>query len=816
LVGARLVCEIGGNMRVVFMRAGTNLRSRVRSSCLLIVAIAIAGGATIAALAGARRTDTAVDRFVAYEKPQQGGVQADVALYPDIRRLPEVESSAELTRFGFLPIDGNGRPETDSNLGAIGVDSFGSGRPLVVAGRMPRVDRIDEVAVNASATRNEHLGIGSVIRFRSYTPGQAQAILGPNALLPNGPVITVHVVGIVRFPTDLSTAQITPGVTYTGSDTAFFTPAFLTKYRDRVALLGGLFLTFRLHDPSASLAAFRAHVARITQGHGQVFVGSDDLDAAAQARHATSVEALALLLFGGLAGIVTLALIGQAFGRTVHLGAEDDDSLSAMGITRRQLVAAVVLTVAVISVIGAVLAVAVAILASPLMPIGLARQAEVHRGISIDAPVLVAGGFLIVLVLVAWATLVAWRATRPVRDAGGPARQRSRVASMLRQAGWPPVATMGTTMTFEPGGGVEAVPVRTALVSAVIAVVVVAGALTFGANLSRLAGHPRLQGWNWDVAVGNPHSDDISKVAIPKLVHDSNIDAVASIANAEAAVGARLDNHSGWVFGIDALEGAGLIPYTEGRAPASPDEIALGARTMHDLRVHVGDRIRVTTGRAPRSMLITGRLLLTPSVVNDSLPLGQGAVVTTAALHALGTDAPVNEFLVRFAPGVDRATEMARLQSEFPGTVLPAVRPPDIENLRRVDHLPAILAGLFALIALLTVGNTLVNTVSRRRHDVAVLRTLGFLKGQVSAMVAWQATTFAVLSVVLGLPIGAAIGRVAWTLVTDRLGLPADAVIPGLQLLFVAVTALVLVNVIAVFPRVLATRRPPAAVLHTE
>ena len=61
-------------------------------------------------------------------------------------------------------------------------------------------------------------------------------------------------------------------------------------------------------------------------------------------------------------------------------------------------------------------------------------------------------------------------------------------------------------MAFEPGRGSSAVPVRTAMVSAVIAVAVVAGALTFGANLTRLAEHPELQGWNWDVAVGNPHA----------------------------------------------------------------------------------------------------------------------------------------------------------------------------------------------------------------------------------------------------------------------------------------------------------------------
>jgi ABC-type lipoprotein release transport system permease subunit len=806
-------------MRSVIMRARANLRSRLRSACLLIVAIAIAGGATIAALAGARRTDTAVDRFIAYEKPEQGGVFADPSLYPQIARLPEVEASTRLGRFGLLPVDDHDRPVQNDNLGAIGVSNFGVGRPIITAGRIPLVDGVDEVAINESAMTNEHFGVGSVIRFRAFTPAQAEAVLGPGEVFPRGPLISVRVVGIVRFPTDLSTAEITPGVSYTGSDTAFFTPAFLEKYQDRIALLGGLGLAVRLRDLPASLAPFEAGVARITRGHGQVFSGSDDLVAAGQARHATSVEALALLLFGGLAGVVTLALIGQAFARQVHLGAEDDESLQAMGMTRGQLVAGVVLGTLLISLVGALLAVAVAVVASPLMPIGLARQAEVHRGVSVDAVVLLAGFVVIIVVLTAWASIVAWNATRSISSRGrgsGRIRHTSRMARTLRQAGWPPPATLGTSMTFEPGGGASAVPVRTALVSGVIAVVVVAGALTFGANLSRLADHPRLQGWNWDVAVGNPHSDDISKMATPILMRDPNIDSIASIANAESNVGAKLANQDAAIFGIEALKGSSLLPYTSGRAPAALDEIALGARTMEALHLHVGDRVPVSTGGPPDSMLVTGRLLLTPSIVNDSVALGQGAVVTNRTLQALGQQAPVNEFLVRFAPGVDRAAEMARLQAEFPGTVLPATRPPDIENLRRVDHLPAILAGLFALIALLTVGNTLINTVSRRRHDVAVLRTLGFLKRQVSAMVAWQATTFAVLAIVLGLPIGAAIGRVTWTVVTNRLGLPPDSVVPAVQLAVVALIALVLVNLIAVFPRVLATRRPPATVLHAE
>jgi hypothetical protein len=70
--------------------------------------------------------------------------------------------------------------------------------------------------------------------------------------------------------------------------------------------------------------------------------------------------------------------------------------------------------------------------------------------------------------------------------------------------------------------------------------------------------------------------------------------------------------------------------------------------------------------------------------------------------------------------------------------------------------------------------------------------------------------------VLVGVPIGAAAGRAAWTLVTARLGLPADAIVPGSVLLLVGVAALIAANVIAVIPGLVATRTPPATLLHSE
>jgi hypothetical protein len=804
-------------MGAAFFRAGTDLRRRLRSALLLTLAIGIAGGVTLAALAGARRTNSAVDRFLAHDRPEQGIVAADPALYPRIARLPEVAASATVARFAMRRIDDANRLVPDLSLGTLGVGNLRFSSPIILSGRMPRSDRVDEVAINVSAARNLRLGVGSKLRFRAYARSQEPALFSGSPGPPAGPRFAVRVVSVVRTPADLSTAQASPDVTYTGQDSALFTPAFLRANGNRIAAFGGIFLAYRLHPGRAAASSFPASVARM--GKADVFSGSDDLEGAVRARHATKVEALALMLFGVLAGIVTLTLIAQAFARQVYLDSDEHRTLRAIGMTRKQLVVASALRAALISVVGGGLAVGVAVLASPRMPIGLARQAEVDPGYSVDGIVLFAGIGAIALILTAWTTSITWRATRFAGASGGPRTMgghSSRVARSLSQAGAPPSTALGARMAFEPGRGSSAVPVRTAMVSAVIAVAVVAGALTFGANLTRLAEHPELQGWTWDVAVGNPHAPtDMTTTAVPLLGRNPNVDAYSAIAGAEA-VPARISGHDGALFGIDVVKGPELVPYTAGRAPVRENEIALGTKSLRDLRLAIGQRVRVSAGGPAKSMLITGRVVLNPSIVNDSVELGQGAVVTKRGLHALGADAPVTEMLVRFKPNIDRSATLRRLRAEFPGTVLGAVRPPDIENLRRVDHLPGLLAGLFALIALLTVGNTLVSSVRRRRGELAVLRTMGLLRRQVSAIVGWQATMVALVAIIVGLPAGAAAGRATWTLVTNRLGLPADAVFPIATLFLIAAGALVAANLIAVIPGVLATRTPPATILHAE
>ena len=665
----------------------------------------------------------------------------------------------------------------------------------MLAGRRPRPDRADEVLINASAAAQIHLRVGSRIRVRGFVPADAEAALRGTDIPPTGPVVEFRVVGVGRQPSELSTSPRTPGVLYAGTAFEIATPAFFKAYGDQIAVAGGVAMAVRLRRGLADFPAFRAAVARISP-EAQIEPGSDDLTAAAKARRATRLEALALLLFGILAALVALAMVSQALSRQAFVDAAEYPALGAMGMTRGQLVAVAAIRAALIAAGGAVLAVALAIVLSPRMPIGLARQAEVHRGVSVDGLVLGIGAAVILVVVVAAAGLAAWRGARTIRLVSGAApegaERPSRVADRLGQAGLPPSTVVGVRMALEPGRGATAVPVRTTLVSAVVAVAVL-------------------------VSVGNPHSDDVSATAIPLLEHNPDVAAVSGLAG---PADVRIDGRAGGLYFIDSAKGSVAPPFLEGREPTAPDEIAFGARQLRDMRRSVGQQVSVSTGERPRSMRIVGRMVLTPAVVNDQVNLGEGTLVTKAGAEALGgngfENAPENVFLVRFKPGVDRAATLRRLQHDFPGTVLRAVRPADVENLRRVDHLPSLLAALFAAVALLTVGHMLMSSVRRRRHDVAILRTMGFVRRQVSAAVAWQATTVALVGLVVGLPLGLAAGRWAWGLVARQLGVLSQPVVPVLLVSVVVAGALVAANILASLPGLVAARTRPAEILRTE
>ena len=143
-------------------------------------------------------------------------------------------------------------------------------------------------------------------------------------------------------------------------------------------------------------------------------------------------------------------------------------------------------------------------------------------------------------------------------------------------------------------------------------------------------------------------------------------------------------------------------------------------------------------------------------------------------------------------------------------------RPAEIVNYRTMGDTPALLALALAAGAVVALGLTLVTTVRRRRHDLALLKTLGFTQRQLTAAVAWQASVVAVTGVVIGVPLGIAVGRWLWVLFARQIYAIPQPSVPVLSVVLVAIGSLLVANVVAALPGLAAARTSTSLLLRTE
>ena len=143
-------------------------------------------------------------------------------------------------------------------------------------------------------------------------------------------------------------------------------------------------------------------------------------------------------------------------------------------------------------------------------------------------------------------------------------------------------------------------------------------------------------------------------------------------------------------------------------------------------------------------------------------------------------------------------------------------RPSDIVAYDRVRSTPLVLALVLGVLAAATVAHALVIATRRRRRDLALLATLGLTRRQVSATVAWQATTVGACALVVGLPLGIIGGRWAWGFLADDLGTLSEPQVPLLAVLLAVPAVLLLCNLVAFVPGRMAARLRPAVVLRSE
>lgn len=203
--------------------------------------------------------------------------------------------------------------------------------------------------------------------------------------------------------------------------------------------------------------------------------------------------------------------------------------------------------------------------------------------------------------------------------------------------------------------------------------------------------------------------------------------------------------------------------------------------------------------------------------LGDAGQLGRGARLTFAGLERVAPGSLRTISLVDFDDDASKADQVADLRRAL--DVYPVhddLRPEDLLNFGQGGTLTRAVGIVLACVVGATLVHVLVTTARRRRRDLAILKTVGLSRRQISATVAWQATILCGAALVIGLPLGVAGGRIAWTLVAHRAGFPAEPVTRVGALLGLAVAVVVFANLVALPPAWLARRTPAARILRSE
>lgn len=814
-------------MAAVWYRFGAELGRRWKATAVLAVLVGLVGGVALFGVAGARRAASAMDRFLAYHRPFDVFVFGEEVDVDAVAALPQVADVDTQSFLLLAPSAPDGDPDRSDSLNPFLTTSGSAGvtsqRPIVVSGRLPDPDEPLEVAVNEELARRQQVSPGETLRVWAYRPEQFFDVLeAPGDVEPSGPALDLTVTAVVRHPMDISPDPVDEEVAHLTTQNLYLSPAFADLHGEEVAsyeALLGPALVVRLVGGAAGLSPFTEAVRALPDG-GDVEVNPADTRLqAAKTERATDLQALALVVFAVLVAVAGLLMVGQSLTRQVQLDLAEHPALRAMGMTPMQLLGLISLRALLVGGAGAVLAVVVALALSPLSPVGLARSAEVEPGMVADIPVLVLGALAVVAVVSGRAMLAARvgiRGGASLAASGSPVRRTTRVVDRLAGAGAPASAVVGVRMAVESGQVGSRVPVRSALLGTTVAVAAVAGGLVFTAALDRLVATPALQGWTWDVTVGDETVDILDK-GRRLLGANPLVEGFSAISGSGYRL--TLGGTSVGVTGLERIEGDVGPSVIEGRLPERAGEVALGPGTIEQLHVRIGDQVEATSvddGTPTATFEVVGVALLGPAL-DFTATIGEGALVILDDMQELfGEASTTASFLVDYTEGADPDAAFASLQAHWGRQVVRPQPATDVENLRRVGSLPMAFSALVGVLGLATLGHTLITSVRRHRRDLAVLRALGFARGQVSATVARQATTSAVIALAVGLPLGVGAGRWAWQLVADGIGTPAGAVTPVLAIALTVPAVVLVANALAALPARRATRTVPAVALRAE
>jgi ABC-type lipoprotein release transport system permease subunit len=783
----------------------SELRRRWASLVILGLLAGAASGLAIAAFDGASRSGTA------YTRMREKLNAADAIFFPsqvavgdaDVTKLSTLDEVEGWAGFSLNDSHIDELSDGSSPFIAVGNGWFDTiERAKVIEGRLPDPNADDEAVINVATTKlrlDTPVQLGTEFTWRN--PSMEDVEQHPEGMpsdfdwtTARGPVTKLRIVGVVRLPMDSVASFASGGLLIAG-------PGWAAAHLDETPVYFTNALV-RLENGAADVSKFKADVSQI-YGRDDLPVKDLSVDIK-RVQRSVDLEETALFLFGVAVVAAAVVLVGQSLVRSVRAGASGLPVLRAMGLGRASLyvglVAPHLVTVAVALLVAAI----TGALLSARFPIGLARQLDPDLGIHVDATRFVAS--LTVMAVVLFIGTLAIAVITPRGLTRQRTLRRNQLVGAATRAGLPIPPAVGTSLALEQAPA-QSGSARPALLAAVVGVIAVVGATTLVGGIDDALHKPARVGTVWDLEAYP--QDEAGLDALQNRAPAPDVDGTAVVSRWPTVV-AGIDAPLYAVFG-----GSGeSIRYVtlRGRAPATDDEVAIGARTASIVHADIGDTVAV--GPEQREMRVVGITLFqqTPHSSFD-----EGAWVTPKTIDEMsGMSLMEREglVLIRLHDGADRDAVMASLSESYYVTTPATV--PDVENLGNVRRLPLSLAAFLVLLAVGAVGHALLTGARHRAHDLAVLRALGITPRQAAACVSWQATIIGIIALLIGVPAGVVAGRAVWRLTADSLSFVYVGPLSTVAIMLVVPGALLVCWILAIWPARAAGRRPAAEVLRAE
>lgn len=852
-------------MRVAWALAGSTIRGRRGALAGLCVVIALGTGVSLASFEAAQRTERAYPTYL--ERADVGDLVVNPSLSTaraeeTIRTTPGVAAYTSDDLLVATLDDGAPRRQgvVDSPQVYLRMSDNGryttQDRPVVHEGRMVRSGR--EAFVNREAADFFGLQVGDEVPLSFWAPSFTFSPNGPDDIVEPVGHSEVRVVGIGVFADDVVVDElyhrrrmvVPPEVaepfTCTFEEPRAGDPRALDEVLAEVVpptcALAYRYFSLHLEEGDAGvgrvteelLARFTAENHRLpgsmrADNTGYTVIPIATRGAREQLDRSLQPVVTALRAFALAVGssTVVVALLGAM--RVARRDEDDARTWRHLGVLRLQRLAAMALPLGGVLVVGLVGAVAVGWSASGIGPVASARALEP------DAPPALSSESVAVVVGAALAALVVGiAAVAALASRGVAARPSVRGTRIARAAGLSssPARALGIRAALASGRA------GAVLAGAVAAVGVVLATVVFSTSLGGLLDQPVRYGWPYDAAVvvgygyGGLDHETVEATLDRPEVEGWGVASLGSVfieGESVPAVGAGAD--------FDEL----ALPLIEGDLPVATDEVALGLQTSQELDLAIGDEIIVTSDFGEAPARVTGLVVLPSLGVFESDRAGTGTGVLLSAplfdeLIRQGEDAfglepgelrsQLDAFVgmdlqdgvdpERFLAGVDEELRSWDGYGFVPFPQPDPVRPPQIADAAAMQTVPVALGGFFALAMAIGLALGIAAATRERRRELALLRALGCSGGQVAASVRWHALSVVAVALLIGLPVGVAIGRTLYGAFADDLGVVPVPVVSLRWTLLVLVATVAVGLLAAVLPARRSGRERAAMVLRNE